>query len=165
MILLLNILWLPANRCTQRWIIEQVMELLTIFLSTTLQLLILITFTILFCDKDPFVGHVIALNMPLGKKRVFSEFFKFFKVNIYFLLIFFILNRLFFLLKMQNCPTFRMNTWFHKFYQIFARLFSKKTEGGVWQLWNLLCRPVRSCQEKVQNSIFIRPALHGANTF
>ena len=52
-ILLLNILWLPATRCTQRWNIEQVMELFTIFLSTTLQLLIRITFTTLSVTKTP----------------------------------------------------------------------------------------------------------------
>ena len=34
--LLHNILWLPATWCTQRWIFEQLMELLTTFLSNTL---------------------------------------------------------------------------------------------------------------------------------
>ena len=42
------------------------MELVTTFLSTTLQLLHLITFTTLFVDKNLFVGRVIAVKMPFG---------------------------------------------------------------------------------------------------
>ena len=42
------------------------MELFTTFLSTTLQLLLLITFITLFVDKPLFVGHVIAVKMPFG---------------------------------------------------------------------------------------------------
>ena len=30
----------------------------------------------------------------------------------------------------QNCPNLRMSIWFHIFCQIFAKLFTKKREGG-----------------------------------
>ena len=44
--------------------------------------------------------------------------------------------------------------------------FCKKSERGVWQLWNLVCWGVKYCREKkVHNSIFVRAAVHGANIF
>ena len=57
------------------------------------------------------------------------DVFKFLKVNIHLLLIF---DRkpLFFSLMMPNYPNFRMNIWFHICFQIFAKLFAKKTRRG-----------------------------------
>ena len=47
-----------------------------------------------------------------------------------------------------NCPNFRRNVGFHICCPIFVKLFAKKRERGVWQIWNLPCRAFRSCREK-----------------
>ena len=66
---------------------------------------------------------------------------------------------------MQKCPNFIMNIRFPIFCQIFAKLFAKNMKGGQTSMYSLVCRAARAAEKKVQNSIFVRPALHGANIF
>ena len=43
-------------------------------------------------------------------------------------------------------------------------IFSRTTEGGVWQGWNFGCLQIRSlATKKVQNNVFVSAALHGEN--
>ena len=66
---------------------------------------------------------------------------------------------------MQKGPNFRMNIWFRIFCHIFAKLFAKNVKGGSekYEIWCV--EQLGRAEKKVQNSIFLRPALHGANIF
>ena len=39
----------------------------------------------------------------------------------------------------QICPDFRINIWFHIFFQIFATLFTKNAKGGSdkYEIWHI----------------------------
>ena len=58
-----------------------------------------------------------------------------------------------------------MNIWFHILCQIFAKLFTKNAKGGPdkYEIWHV--RQLDHAEKKVQNSFFVRPALHGGNIF
>ena len=66
---------------------------------------------------------------------------------------------------MQKCPDFRMKLWFRIFCHIFSKLFAKNVKGGSdnYEIWCV--EQLNRAEKKVQNSIFVRPALHGANIF
>ena len=63
-----------------------------------------------------------------------------------------------------HCPNFRMNISLHILCQIFAKLFTKyaKEWSDKYEIWHI---KQLDHAKKVQNSFFVRTALHGANIF
>ena len=66
---------------------------------------------------------------------------------------------------MQNCPNIETNIWLLIFCQIFAKLFAKNVKGGSDKNEIWCVEQLDRAEKKTQNSIFVRPALHGANIF
>ena len=64
---------------------------------------------------------------------------------------------------MPNCQEFMIDFGFDHIHQIFKKLFAKNMKGGSDKFENLCVGQLARAEKKVENSIFVRGPLHGAN--